>query len=163
MSDFWVVDIEASGLSPRSYPIEIGLFNGSDQYQALICPEEEWQHWSARAEGLHGLSRHYLEKHGAAARKVCADLNNLVGGCVLLSDHDDWDDFWLQRLYASTGVQQQFLVGSLMELLGQGKEEEFSTLVSELRQRGRHRSHRALDDARVFHQAARFMLQKKAT
>ena len=163
MSDFWVVDIEASGLSSRSYPIEIGLFNGTDHYQTLICPEEEWQHWNARAESLHGLSRHYLEKHGSAARKVCEEINNLVGGCVLFSDHDDWDGFWLQRLYASTGVQQQFLVASLIELLGQGKQEEFSALVSELRRRGEYRSHRALDDAGVFHQAAQFMLQKNAT
>lgn len=158
-----MVDIEASGLSPRSYPIEIGLFNGSGQYQAIICPEDEWLHWSDRAEALHGLSRQYLEKYGAAARKVCEEINNLVGGRVLLSDHDDWDGFWLQRLYASTGVQQNFVVDSLIEFLGLGKEAEFYALVASLRQKGKQRSHRALVDARVFHEAAQFMLQKSVT
>lgn len=160
MNDFWVVDIEASGLSPWSYPIEVGLFNGLEQYQALICPEGDWQHWSYKAERMHGLSRAYLQQYGCSTYQVAEELNRLVGGRTIFSDHEDWDGFWLQRLFASAGVEQHFIVESLTGLLGSGSEREFPGLVSELRGRGKFKNHRALDDARVFHQAAQLFLKK---
>ena len=42
MSDLWILDVEASGLSPISYPIEIGLVSGEQEYQTLILPDESW-------------------------------------------------------------------------------------------------------------------------
>ena len=34
----WILDFEASGLSKQSYPIEVGVTNGSQSFETLIQP-----------------------------------------------------------------------------------------------------------------------------
>lgn len=60
MKKLWVIDIEASGLRPASYPIEIGIVGAGTEYQSLIVPEEGWQHWSTESEAVHGICREVL-------------------------------------------------------------------------------------------------------
>jgi len=145
MRDFWVIDIEASGLSPISYPIEIGLLNDRQEYQALIVPEDSWYHWSPKSEDLHGISREELYEKGKAAVVVAKELNELLGTQAVYSDHEDWDSFWLGRLFESVGIRQELSVVDINSLLEIGRTGSFD----ELSQYKKKYSHRALDDARV--------------
>lgn len=154
MSDFWILDIEASGLSPVSYPIEIGLVNAEQEYQTLILPEESWVHWCLKAHELHGLSRQDLFGKGRPANEVAKELNRLLASATVYSDHEDWDSFWISRLFEAVSIEQKFHVADLNTLLGGNKTSTFVTCFDELSQASSHRAHRALNDARIIHRAA---------
>lgn len=145
MNDFWVLDIEASGLSPVSYPIEVGLVNDQQEYQALIVPENTWNHWSQKSGELHGLLRNELFEQGKAAVVVAKELNELLGRKAVYSDHEDWDSFWLRRLFESAGIEQAFPVLDIYELFDNHMASVFDGLKSS---EGPY-THRALDDARL--------------
>lgn len=145
MKGFWVIDIEASGLSPRSYPIEVGLVNDQQEYQALIAPEDSWVHWNQKSGELHGIPRKELFEHGKAAVVVAMELNELVGKKAVYSDHEDWDSFWLRRLFESVGIEQAFPVLDINELL----DNSISGVFDGLRTSQGPYTHRALDDARL--------------
>lgn len=149
----WVVDIEASGLSPASYPIEIGVVNGRQEYQSLISPAESWTHWSPESERLHGISRPVLNEKGTPALEVATYLNNLLGASTIYTDHGDWDAFWLQRLFEYAGIRQAFTVADITTLLDQPQMRAFATALDKLSKTSGHRAHRALDDARIIHKA----------
>ncbi len=154
MSDLWILDIEASGLSPVSYPIEIGLVNARQEYQTLIRPEASWVHWSQKANELHGLSRQDLFEKGRPADVVAQALNHLLASETVYSDHEDWDSFWVRRLFEAVSVEQTFFVADLNTLLGANQASAFATCVDELSLASDYRAHRALNDARIIHRAA---------
>ena len=145
MRDLWVIDIEASGLSPISYPIEVGLVNDRREYQTLIVPEDCWDHWSQKSEELHNISRKELYEKGKAAIVVAKELNELLGNQAVYSDHEDWDSFWLRRLFETVAVKQQFSVMAINTLLDNRKTSTFDKLGESKNQY----THRALDDARA--------------
>ncbi|MFC6671890.1 exonuclease domain-containing protein [Marinobacterium aestuariivivens] len=154
MDDLWILDIEASGLSPISYPIEIGLVNGEQEYQRLIIPEESWEHWNVKSEALHGLSRQDLYEKGKSVDVVAKELNELLASKIVYSDHEDWDSFWLRRLFETVGREQKFYVMDINTLLDSSNLKTFVTRFDELKEAKDHRTHRALDDARIIHRAA---------
>jgi len=158
MSNIWVLDIEASGLSPVSYPIEIGLVNAEQNYQTLIRPEESWEHWSLKAYELHGLSRQDLFNKGQRAEVIAQQLNRLLASETVYSDHGDWDSFWIGRLFEAVAIEQTFNVADLSTLLVGHRAETFVTCCDKLSQAGDYRAHRALNDAHLIHQAAMFAL-----
>jgi len=145
MRDLWVLDIEASGLSPVSYPIEIGLVNHGQAYQALIVPEDSWEHWCLKSKELHGISRKDLHEKGKSAVVVANELNALLGTQAVYTDHEDWDSFWLRRLFETVRVSQTFSVVDFNKLLDNHKTNAFDAF----RRPDHHFTHRALDDARV--------------
>jgi DNA polymerase III epsilon subunit-like protein len=154
MSDLWILDIEASGLSPISYPIEIGLVNGVQEYQTLILPDESWEHWNLKSEALHGLSRQDLYEKGKSVEMVAKELNELLASKIVYSDHEDWDSFWLRRLFETVGHEQKFQVGDINTLLDSNNLNTFVTRFDALKKAKDHRAHRALNDARIIHRAA---------
>lgn len=156
--EIWVVDIEASGLSPASYPIEVGVFNGLREYQSLISPAEPWTHWSPKAEELHGISRVELYKTGTSAPVVARSLNRLLGTSTVFSDHGDWDGFWLKRLFENAGIKQTFAVEDISTLLGNGQAGVFDAYLGKLCKTKGYRAHRALNDARIIHRAVIYAL-----
>ena len=151
--DIWVIDIEASGLSPASYPIEVAIVNGDQEYQALIIPADSWTHWSLKAAALHGISRHDLENSGKPARRVARELNRILEGKTVYSDHSDWDGFWLQKLFEHAGIEQTFVLMDITTRLEGFQQDQFVDALQTLTQSASHRAHRALDDARVIHRA----------
>lgn len=154
MRDLWVLDIEASGLSPISYPIEIGLVHQQHEYQTLIRPDDSWKHWNLDAEALHGLSREEISNNGESAEMVARALNQLLADQTVYSDHEDWDGFWMRRLFETVGIEQQFYVEDLYALLGKHKVSAYLASFDALSRAKDHRAHRALNDARVIHRAA---------
>ena len=65
-------DVEASGLDPRSWPVEVGwaLVAGDLTVTSgalLVRPEPTWAHWSAEAERVHGVPLRLARERGRPA------------------------------------------------------------------------------------------------
>ena len=101
------VDVEASGLGPYSWPIEVGwAFHGEAPRSVLIRPAEGWpmQAWEKSAESLHRIAPDQLLAEGRDALDVALGLNAALGRATVYSDAPDYDSFWLFRLYTAAGV-----------------------------------------------------------
>jgi hypothetical protein len=98
------LDIEASSLSPASYPIEIGwvLEDGTGE-GCLIRPEAEWTDWDPAAEAVHGISRAQLAAAGQPAGLVAARVGAVLAGHQVVSDAPEWDHVWLGDLLSAGG------------------------------------------------------------
>lgn len=109
-----IIDLEASGFGPQSYPIEVGIvLENGDRFCTLISPEEEWTHWSDSAEALHGIARVNLIAAGKSARRVAEQLNGWLEGKTVYSDGWVVDKPWLTKLFYAAGVEMKFQVSSL--------------------------------------------------
>ena len=110
------LDIEASGLGPDTFPIEVGwAFLSGNSGSMLIKPTSDWieDAWDETAEDLHGISWDQLHTEGKSARFVADELNRLLGqpGLLVLSDAPEMDGFWLGRLFEQTPADQGFQLG----------------------------------------------------
>ena len=104
-----ILDFEASGFGPDSYPIEVGfVLSSGERYCRLIQPFDDWQFWREDAERLHGISRDTLITSGIPAAQVCEELNTKLSGLTLYSDAWVYDDPWLKRLFHCAQVTLQF-------------------------------------------------------
>lgn len=97
------IDVEASGLSEHSYPVEIGwAILGGSSGSRLVRPAVEWDldGWDANAERVHGITLGRLASTGRHADDVAAVLNkDLAVKTLALTDGFDWDSFWIARLF----------------------------------------------------------------
>ncbi len=114
------LDLEASGLGPGSYPIEVawkGMSEGCDNF--LIDPGSvsEWTFWDDFAEEMHGLCRVELSQKGITAVEACDRLNAALQGQDVISDAWEFDSFWLRRLFEATERTMQFRLIGLSEVL----------------------------------------------
>lgn len=144
------IDLEASGLGARSWPLEVGwaLAESGEPVSLLIKPDNSWSDdaWDANAERLHGLNRMVLERDGKSARDVCNSMNAALAGADVFSDAPDWDGFWLFRLFSAGGVRQAFALkdfGRLLRPLAGARENDLLRRASALAPR----RHRAAADA----------------
>jgi DNA polymerase III epsilon subunit-like protein len=117
-----VLDIEASGFGPQSYPIEVGVAiittaaKPVETWSSLIQPAKEWLssgHWSPSSAQVHGISIGQLQRDGYPAPKVCAQLNALLKGATVVTDAPTFDQPWLDRLFAAAEAEQTFVVRHL--------------------------------------------------
>jgi len=144
------IDLEASGLGSRSWPVEVGwAFESGPPESILVRPHDSWtdDSWDVRAEALHGLSREKLEAEGVDARVVATRLNDAFSAIRVYSDAPDWDGFWLFRLFSAAGVRQNFTLldfGRLVRPLAGVRQEAILARAARLAPR----RHRAADDAR---------------
>ncbi len=116
----YIVDVEASGLGPGSYPIEIGLALWEDKrYCSLIKPEARWQHWDPSAEKLHNISRHTIEANGKPVSVVANELNNLLKGKTVFSDGWVVDEPWIIQLFASANIEKLFSIYDLQTIMSE--------------------------------------------
>ena len=144
------IDLEASGLSASSWPIEVGwAFEYGPPRSFLIRPDDAWSEaaWSIEAERLHGVTRADLARDGATARDVAEALNAALGGVTVWSDAPDWDGFWLFRLFQAAQIKQQFALsdfGKLMRPLAGAREEAALRRAAQISPR----RHRAGPDAK---------------
>ncbi|SFH52913.1 hypothetical protein SAMN04488020_12026 [Palleronia marisminoris] len=106
------LDLEASSLSTRSWPIEIGLaWIGNDGSIAsegrLIRPDPSWSvdDWAEDSAAVHGITLSELAEAEPAA-EVAAWAQQRIGSAALLSDAPQFDAYWLDRLISSAGLPQ---------------------------------------------------------
>jgi hypothetical protein len=145
-----IIDIEASGFGPDSYPIEVGFVLGDGQkYCTLISPLDEWVHWDEQAEQVHGISRRTLATHGEPAAQVAAELNRLLQGRTVYSDYWSVDQSWLNTLFYATRMMMGFHLSSIELIMSESQIEDWqSKRDAVLAEHGGNR-HRASYDAWV--------------
>lgn len=140
----FIIDIEASGFGPHSYPIEVGLALDPDhKYCSLIAPAPDWTHWDATAETVHRVSRQLLATHGQPATAVALKLNELLGNSTVYSDGWVVDQPWLIKLFSRAGVNQRFSISPLEMILSEHQMEiwhEVKTRVARELDLTRHRA-----------------------
>ena len=96
------LDIEASSLDPRSWPIEVGwawIEAGRVRTRsAIIAPRADWplSAWRAAAVAVHGLPLCAVLA-GAPAGEVAAR-TDVFARFEVVSDNPVWDQRWLDRL-----------------------------------------------------------------
>lgn len=118
----YIIDIEASGFGPESYPIEVGVvLDAGQKYCSLIQPAPDWSHWDNEAELMHGLTRTMLALHGKAVQIVARQLNAMLQGKILYSDGWVVDKPWLTTLFHAAGQQMAFTVSPLEMLLSEAQ------------------------------------------
>lgn len=103
-------DIEASGLGPESYPIEIAwsLPDGSI-HSSLIQTDSRWgEDWEIEAQELHHITPVMLLEQGLPALEVAKKMNEELAGEQLYFDGGHHDLFWLTILFRAADMQPSF-------------------------------------------------------
>lgn len=114
----FIIDVEASGMGPDSYPIEVGLaLTQEERYCSLITPSDTWTHWDNEAERLHKISRELLIQSGKSVKDVALELNEILEGKFVFSDGWVVDEPWLLRLFAEARIEKKFRVYDLQTIL----------------------------------------------
>jgi DNA polymerase III epsilon subunit-like protein len=121
--DVLFLDIEASGLSSASFPIEIGwvLDDEAEPESFLVRPHASWDFdtgWSAQAAAIHGIAPAMLAAEGLSVDVACARLDEATHGRLVVSDAPRHDNWWLGRLYAAAGRAKPWAVGDVERLYG---------------------------------------------
>ncbi|OYU98541.1 MAG: hypothetical protein CFE45_16100 [Burkholderiales bacterium PBB5] len=113
-----VIDIEASGFGRHSYPIEVGYVRDDGQaWCSLIQPADDWLHWDASAELVHGITRTSLLQHGRSVHEVALQLNDHLAGRTVYCDGWAHDYAWLNLLFDAAGLVPRFKLESVNHLL----------------------------------------------
>ena len=113
-----IIDVEASGLGPDSYPIEVGVALGNGgRFCTLIKPQPGWTHWDESAEEVHQIPRPLLDNYGRSTPEVAQLLNEQLIGVVVYTDGWTVDKPWLSKLFEAAGVGMNFEVQPLERIL----------------------------------------------
>lgn len=112
------VDVEASGLGPSGFPVEVGWaspewhMDGTCSIRlrsVLVKPTAEWLAgpgaWDPNAEWMHGLSREDLLRDGLEPATLCDLLDTEFSGRRVHTDTGGggMDDLWIALLYEAAG------------------------------------------------------------
>lgn len=160
------LDFEASSLSKRSYPIEVGwVFEDGKDEAYLIRPAPDWTDWDEEAEAIHHIARERLCAEGTSHDVVAARMVEVLDGHDLLASAPSWDGKWLSALLRAAGLPRHRL--RLRDSDDARREtaesilqpvlppEQLAAIVSDIlvkaeaRAKGNHPAHRALDDAQA--------------
>lgn len=144
------IDFEASGLGPKSWPIEVGWAFSDDGggQSLLISPSPDWSmdFWDKSAERLHGISPKMLSELGISVAAAADRISAALARCAVYSDAPDWDGFWLLRLYDAAGRRRDFEILDFAAAAPAMTESEKRTLIARA-DAVAPRRHRAGDDA----------------
>lgn len=119
-NEICIIDVEATGLSPDSHPIEIAFLSLTDEEDSfLINPESvnHWTHWDGNAQDVHGISREECVENGISVYEAAQRLNNQLRGCLLISDAAGFDGWWIDVLFEAADLEQEFNVIDLADFV----------------------------------------------
>lgn len=143
-----IIDVEASGFGPQSYPIEVGIAMGSGlRYSTLIQPAPGWTYWDKEAEKIHRVRREILEKHGKPIEEVATKLNDLLRGGVVYTDGWVVDTPWINQLFDASGVPRLFQVSPIETILSESQMSLWHDTQNALIRENNLERHRASVDA----------------
>ena len=118
ISEPLIIDVEASGFGPESYPIEIGIaLEDGQKYCSLLLPHEDWTHWDDDAEGVHRIPRDILESYGKPLHEVANELNELLEGKTVYTDGWVVDKPWILKLFYECSIEPKFSTSPLEMIL----------------------------------------------
>ena len=158
----YIIDLEASGFGPYSYPIEVGLaLESGSKFCSLITPAPDWTHWDLEAEKVHRVPRDILEAYGKPAAQVALSLNELLRNMTVYSDGWVVDHPWLIRLFSQAGVAQQFSMSSLEMILSERQMEVWHEVKQQVTNELALTRHRASFDALIIQET--YLRTRQAT
>lgn len=154
-----VIRIESPVTGDEAYPVEVGavLHNGA-AYCFLVRPLAEWTAWDPEVAGALGLARGKLERHGLTPTEVCDALNRALRDESVYSTKPEEDNRLLDRLYAAAGVEREFQVQELYDLLAPGHRDQWERARANLASLIESERHRASAIARLDQQTFRQLL-----
>jgi hypothetical protein len=104
------LDFEASSLSERSYPIEVGwIFADGTKEAYLIRPAPQWVDWDPAAEAIHQIARERLLATGTSHDLVARRMVEVLTGHDLCASAPSWDGKWLSALLRAAGLPRRSL------------------------------------------------------
>jgi len=144
----FIIDVEASGFGPLSYPIEIGVaMDPGRRYSTLIKPDDEWTHWDNKAEEVHRITRDMLNRYGRPVKEVAERLNDLLENRFVYSDAWVVDQPWITRLFAAARLPQLFTVSAIETVLSEAQMGIWHETKNEFMMENHLERHRASTDA----------------
>lgn len=152
-----IIDIEASGFSADSYPIEIGIASrgGESRFCTLIRPSEDWQHWDKEAAAVHRIKRQTLYIFGRSPLEVARLLNGQFANQTLYSDGWVVDKPWINRLFNAAGIEMEFFVSPLEMILKEEQLEPWHATKQQVIAELQLKRHRASNDALIVQETYR--------
>ncbi len=148
-----IIDVEASGFGPNSYPIEIGLaLDDGKKYCTLVLPAPEWTHWDEEAEKVHRIPRDILEDYGKPATFVANELNRILKGKTVYTDGWVVDKPWLIKLFDECKIEPEFYTSSLEMILSEDQMNQWHDTKTKILEEAGQRRHRASFDAYIVQQ-----------
>ena len=143
-----ILDVEASGFDPHSYPIEVGFVTAEGKrYSRLIRPYPEWTHWCEEAESIHGISRADLEEFGRDGKEVAQELNQWLSSETVYTDGWVLDKPWLIKLFDRAREPMAFWVSPLERVMNEAIMDHWNQAKIELQESFDEPRHRASTDA----------------
>jgi len=143
-----IIDVEASGFGPNSYPIEIGIaLPDGGKYCTLISPPAEWDHWDETAEAVHHIPRAVLFTNGKQIKDVVSELNERLRGMTIYTDGWVVDYPWIRKLFAQCGLEPSFHVSPLEMVLSEDQMERWHATKDDILRELKFTRHRASNDA----------------
>ena len=138
------LDIEASSLSYKSHPIEVGWSDSTGRIVSfLIKPEQTWLDWDEYAEqSIHHISRDKLNSEGLPASIIVEKMTEALAGTTVYTSDPTFDSMWCQKLFASNSTSKSlpFKFGTFYTLLEshfgvEGMPNESTMLITQKRVR----------------------------
>ncbi|MCS4089547.1 hypothetical protein [Rhizobium sp. BK176] len=113
-------DVEASGLMRGAFPVNIGWSMHGSTFSVLIKPADTWREdrWDEVAQSIHGMSLHYLRRHGKDVRQVARILNDRLRGETVYCDSAERDTEWTDMVFSAAGVRREYAIKSVGPLIG---------------------------------------------
>jgi hypothetical protein len=143
-----VIDVEASGFGPHSYPIEIGFALPNGRLECtLIRPEPSWVHWDESAYAIHGIKRELLVAFGKPVDQVALWLNKQLTGLTIYSDAWGHDYAWLAVLYDAANLVPSFRLDHLASIMPECEAGTWNRVHEEIEKELGLKRHRASNDA----------------
>jgi hypothetical protein len=121
-NNFLILDIEASGLHPTSFPIEIAWTGWATPTKSfLIQPVAHWaiEDWDDVAEDLHHISLADILSDGVDAKTIVNALLSDAVGKTILSDGVSFDQNWLRILFEAANQPSTIDLQDFTSWLGQ--------------------------------------------
>lgn len=155
-----VLDLEASGFDPHSYPIEVGFVTADGKrFSRLIKPYPDWTHWCPEAESVHGISRSELLEYGKEGHVVAEELNQWLSSQTVYTDGWVLDKPWLIKLFDRARVPMGFWVSPLEMVLSEPMMAHWDEAKAMFQQNFDEPRHRASTDALFVQQV--YLIAKK--
>ncbi|NIZ62317.1 hypothetical protein DL239_15180 [Sedimentitalea sp. CY04] len=165
------IDFEASSLSPRSWPIEVGIAWVEDRRveirSKLIKPHNSWDQddWSEVSAAVHNIPFSELD-NAESAEEIAQWLIEAVGDQTLVSDAPEFDQRWLDRLTGTVKEERHAQIDDFDRILWEAFSQDGIVAPGRLHKcynsmRSRRNTHRADEDAANLAYAYRAGMPKK--
>jgi len=148
-----ILDLEASGFDPDSYPIEVGIcLPSGKRVSSLIYPAESWVSWDEMAESVHHISNETLLSSGKPILKVAESLNKLLTHHTVYAEAWIVERSWVEMLFKEAGIEMSFRLKNLESIISDQQKEIWDSVNAEVVEKNHLKRHRASIDAWIIQQ-----------